>query len=140
MRELNQEYLGNPNNETGPEQDLDNFEPVARIVVVGVGGAGNNAVNRMIDDDIRNVTFWVANTDKQALATSRARNRLVLGEEITHGLGAGVEPIIGREAALASQEKIEDIVKDSDLVFIAAGGRTGTVSPIIAILQKNRGL
>ncbi|MFA6370437.1 MAG: cell division protein FtsZ [Bacilli bacterium] len=142
MRELNQEYLGNPNNETGPEQDLDNFEPVARIVVVGVGGAGNNAVNRMIDDDIRNVTFWVANTDKQALATSRARNRLVLGEEITHGLGAGGEPIIGREAALASQEKIENIVKDADLVFIAAGmgGGTGTgASPIIADIAKKSG-
>ena len=72
--------------------DLDNFEPAARIVVIGVGGAGNNAVNRMIDEEIQNVEFFVANTDKQALSTSKARNRIILGEEITGGLGAGGEP------------------------------------------------
>ncbi|HPK29229.1 MAG TPA: cell division protein FtsZ, partial [Bacilli bacterium] len=83
--------------------DLDNFEPVARIVVIGVGGAGNNAVNRMIDDQIDSVSFWVANTDKQALATSKAKNRIVLGEEFTHGLGAGGEPSVGRKAAEASR-------------------------------------
>lgn len=142
MRALNGDYLANPNNYTGPHQDLDNFEPVANIVVIGVGGAGNNAVNRMIDDDIRNVTFWVCNTDKQALATSRARNRLVLGEEITQGLGAGGEPSIGRDAALASKEQLEKIVKGADLVFIAAGmgGGTGTgASPIIADIARKAG-
>ena len=66
-------------------EDLDNFEPVARIVVIGVGGAGNNAVNRMIDDNIQNVEFYVCNTDKQALASSKAQNRIVLGESITKG-------------------------------------------------------
>ncbi|MGI6644323.1 MAG: cell division protein FtsZ [Bacilli bacterium] len=122
--------------------ELDNFEPVAKIVVIGVGGAGNNAVNRMIDDQIDSVTFWVANTDKQALATSKARNRLVLGEEITHGLGAGGEPSVGAQAAEASREEIEKIVEGADLVFIAAGmgGGTGTgASPIIASIAKKAG-
>ena len=68
--------------------DLDNFEPAAKIVVIGVGGAGNNAVNRMIDEEIQNVDFWVANTDKQALSTSKSLHRLILGQEITGGLGA----------------------------------------------------
>ncbi|OQC11331.1 MAG: Cell division protein FtsZ [Tenericutes bacterium ADurb.Bin087] len=122
--------------------DLDNFEPVARIVVIGVGGAGNNAVNRMIDDQIDSVSFWVANTDKQALATSKAKNRLVLGEEFTHGLGAGGEPSVGRKAAEASRPEIEKIVEGADLVFIAAGmgGGTGTgASPIIAEIAKAAG-
>ncbi len=125
----------------GP-QDLDNFEPVAKIVVIGVGGAGNNAVNRMIDDQIDSVSFWVANTDKQALATSKAKNRVVLGEEFTHGLGAGGEPSVGRKAAEASRKQIEQIVQGADLVFIAAGmgGGTGTgASPIIAAIAKESG-
>ena len=82
--------------------DLDNFEPAAKIVVIGVGGAGNNAVNRMIDEEIANVEFWVANTDKQALSTSKSLNRLILGQDITGGLGAGGEPEIGEQAAEAS--------------------------------------
>ena len=85
------------------QMDLDNFEPVARIVVIGVGGAGNNAVNRMIDDNISNVEFYVLNTDKQALATSKAPNRVVLGEEVTSGLGAGGNPSVGKEAANQSK-------------------------------------
>lgn len=91
------------------------------IKVIGVGGAGNNAVNRMIDEEIQNVEFWVANTDKQALSTSRTRNRLVLGEAYTHGLGAGGKPAVGRQAALASKDEIAEIVEGADLVFIAAG-------------------
>ena len=82
--------------------DLDNFEPAAKIVVIGVGGAGNNAVNRMIDEEIANVDFWVANTDKQALSTSKSLHRLILGQDITGGLGAGGEPEIGEQAAEAS--------------------------------------
>ena len=71
------------------EHDLDNYEAYARIVVIGVGGAGNNAVNRMIDENISSVEFFVANTDQQALSRSKATNRIVLGEQSTGGLGAG---------------------------------------------------
>ena len=124
------------------QMDLDNFEPVARIVVIGVGGAGNNAVNRMIDDNISNVEFYVLNTDKQALATSKAPNRVVLGEEVTSGLGAGGNPSVGKEAANQSKETIRAIVKGADLVFIAAGmgGGTGTgAAPVGASVAKEEG-
>lgn len=124
------------------EQELDNYEAVARIVVIGVGGAGNNAVNRMIDDNISSVEFYVANTDRQALSRSKATNRLVLGEEITNGLGAGGEPDVGRAAAEASVDQIREIVKGANLVFIAAGmgGGTGTgAAPIIAQIAKDEG-
>ena len=122
--------------------DLDNFEPVARIVVIGVGGAGNNAVNRMIDENIANVEFYVFNTDKQALATSKAPHRIVLGESVTSGLGAGGDPKIGKEAALQSTETIREIVKGANLVFIAAGmgGGTGTgAAPVVASIAKEEG-
>ena len=122
--------------------DLDNFEPAARIVVIGVGGAGNNAVNRMIDEEIQNVEFFVANTDKQALSTSKARNRIILGEEITGGLGAGGEPEIGEKAAEASADTIREIVKGANMVFVAAGmgGGTGTgAAPVIAKIAKDAG-
>ena len=122
--------------------DLSNFEPAAKIVVIGVGGAGNNAVNRMIDEEIGNVTFWVANTDKQALSTSKSEHRLVLGPEITGGLGAGGVPEIGEQAAEASAEEIKEIVKDANMVFIAAGmgGGTGTgAAPVIARYAKDAG-
>ncbi len=122
--------------------DLDNFEPAARIVVIGVGGAGNNAINRMIDDNIANIEFWVANTDKQALATSKARNRLILGNNYTQGLGAGGDPAVGQEAAKQSVEEIRKIVKGANMAFIAAGmgGGTGTgASPVIAKVCKEEG-
>ncbi len=122
--------------------DLDNFEPAAKIIVIGVGGAGNNAVNRMIDEDIANVTFYVANTDKQALSTSKAPNRIILGQEVTNGLGAGGEPEVGKKAAEASSDTIKDIVKDANMVFIAAGmgGGTGTgAAPVIAKIAKEAG-
>lgn len=122
--------------------ELDNFEPVAKIVVIGVGGAGNNAVNRMISERIENVDFWVFNTDKQALSTSKATNRLVLGEEITHGLGAGGEPSVGKGAAEHSRADIEKIVSGADLVFIAAGmgGGTGTgAAPVVADIARKAG-
>lgn len=122
--------------------NLDNYEAVARIVVIGVGGAGNNAVNRMIDDDIGSVEFYVANTDRQSLATSKAQNRIVLGENVTEGLGAGGEPEVGRLAAEASVEEIRKIVKGANLVFIAAGmgGGTGTgAAPIIASIAREEG-
>ena len=122
--------------------DLDNFEPAAKIVVIGVGGAGNNAVNRMIDKEISNVEFWVANTDKQALSTSKAQHRIILGQDITGGLGAGGEPEIGEKAAEASIEDIKEIVKDANMVFIAAGmgGGTGTgAAPVVARCAKEAG-
>lgn len=122
--------------------DLDNFEPVARIIVIGVGGAGNNAVNRMIDENIHNVEFYVANTDKQALATSKAPNRIVLGEGVTKGLGAGGDPAIGKQAAVASSDAIKKIVEGADMVFIAAGMGKGTgtgAAPVIAQIAKESG-
>lgn len=123
-------------------EDLNNFEPVAKIVVIGVGGAGNNAVNRMIDDDITNVEFYVANTDKQALSLSKAPNRLILGENLTNGLGAGGNPEVGKAAAEASVDEIRPIVANANMVFIAAGmgGGTGTGgAPIIAKCAKEAG-
>ena len=122
--------------------DLDNFEPAAKIVVIGVGGAGNNAVNRMIDEEIANVDFWVANTDKQALSTSKSMHRLILGQEITGGLGAGGEPEIGEKAAEASADDIREIVKDANMVFVAAGmgGGTGTgAAPVVARIARDAG-
>lgn len=124
------------------KDSLDNFEPVARIVVIGVGGAGNNAVNRMIDENINAVEFYVANTDKQALSTSKASNRLILGNSVTGGLGAGGEPSVGREAALQSIEEIRDIVRGANMVFIAAGmgGGTGTgAAPVVASVAREEG-
>lgn len=122
--------------------DIDNFEPVARIVVIGVGGAGNNAVNRMIDENIQNVEFYVANTDKQALATSKAPNRIVLGDNVTKGLGAGGDPSVGKEAAMQSKDKIKAIVEGADMVFIAAGMGKGTgtgAAPVVAQIAKEAG-
>ncbi len=122
--------------------DLDNFEPVAKIVVIGVGGGGSNAVNRMIDNNIGNVTYYVVNTDKQALSASKAPNRRVLGENTTGGLGAGGIPEIGRVAAEESQDMIKEMVKDAALVFVAAGmgGGTGTgAAPVIARIAKDAG-
>ena len=122
--------------------DLDNFEPAAKIVVIGVGGAGNNAVNRMIDEEIANVDFWVANTDKQALSTSKSLHRLILGQDITGGLGAGGEPEIGEQAAEASVNDIREIVDGANMVFIAAGmgGGTGTgAAPVVARIARDAG-
>lgn len=122
--------------------DLDNFEPAAKIVVVGVGGAGNNAVNRMIDEEINNVEFWVTNTDKQALSTSKAQHRLILGNDLTGGLGAGGNPEVGEKAAEASVEDIREIVKDANMVFVAAGmgGGTGTgAAPVVARCAREAG-
>jgi cell division protein FtsZ len=111
-------------------------------VVIGVGGAGNNAVNRMIDENIQNVEFYVANTDKQALATSKAPNRIVLGDDVTKGLGAGGDPSVGKEAAMQSKDKIKAVVEGADMVFIAAGMGKGTgtgAAPVVAQIAKEAG-
>ena len=121
---------------------LDAFESYAKIVVIGVGGAGSNAVNQMLEEKIANIEFWVFNTDAQALATSKAENRLVLGRQTTRGLGAGGDPQVGREAALDSVDDIKRVIEGANMVFIAAGmgGGTGTgAAPVVAKLAKDAG-
>ena len=114
----------------------------ARIKVVGVGGGGSNAVNRMIDAGIKGVEFIVANTDQQALNASKAPMKIQLGSDLTRGLGAGSNPHVGREAALADTQKLLDVLEGSDMVFVTAGmgGGTGTgAAPIIAALAVELG-
>ena len=123
--------------------DLDKFEPIVRIAVIGIGGAGNNAVNRMIDDEINNVEFYVANTDKQSLSLSKCEKRIILGEQSTGGLGAGGDPAAGKKAAEESIEEINKMIENKDMVFIAAGmgGGTGTGgAPIVAKAAKDKGI
>jgi cell division protein FtsZ len=118
---------------------VDSTEPAAKIIVIGVGGAGNNAVNRMIAENMTHVEFFVANTDRQVLQTSQAKNRLILGQKTTNGLGAGGSPDIGKLAAEESKEEIAEIVKGANMVFIAAGmgGGTGTgAAPVIARIAR----
>lgn len=124
------------------EFNFDAFESYAKIVVIGVGGAGNNAVNQMIEESIKSIDFWVVNTDAQALATSKAEHRYVLGRDFTKGLGAGGNPEIGRQAAESSIEDLKEIVQGANMVFIAAGmgGGTGTgASPVIAKVAREAG-
>ncbi|MBV9242734.1 MAG: cell division protein FtsZ [Acidobacteria bacterium] len=114
----------------------------ARIKVIGVGGGGSNAVNRMIDDGIKGVEFIVANTDQQALNHSKAPMKIQLGSDLTRGLGAGSNPQVGRDAALADTQKLLDVLEGSDMVFVTAGmgGGTGTgAAPIIAALAVELG-
>lgn len=114
----------------------------AKIKVIGVGGAGGNAINNMIDSDLRGVNFIVANTDAQALEISKAPLKLKIGDKLTEGLGAGANPQIGREAALENAEAIRNALKDSHMVFITAGfgGGTGTgAAPVIADICKELG-
>lgn len=110
-----------------------------RIKVVGVGGGGSNAVNRMVLSGVGGVEFYVMNTDAQALRTSKIANKIALGTRITHGLGAGSDPEIGRQAALEDTDRIIEVLEGSDMVFVAAGlgGGTGTgAAPVIAALAK----
>lgn len=122
--------------------DLDNYQGLCTIKVIGVGGAGNNAVNHMIINGIQGVEFWVVNTDVQMLSKSKCNNRIILGETITKGLGAGANPEIGKQSALESEEKIREALDGADMIFIAAGmgGGTGTgAAPIIARIAKELG-
>jgi cell division protein FtsZ len=115
----------------------------AKIKVIGVGGAGGNAVNNMIDAKLQGVKFIVANTDAQALEQSKAEMKIQLGVALTEGLGAGADPNKGREAALESMDEIRDALADSHMVFITAGfgGGTGTgAAPIIAEICKDLGI
>ena len=115
----------------------------ARILVIGVGGAGNNAVNRMIDENVEGVELIAINTDKQALSLSRATTKIQIGEKLTKGLGAGAKPEIGASAVEENREEINDIIKDSDMVFVTCGmgGGTGTgAAPVVAEIARNLGI
>ena len=117
-------------------------EAFARIKVIGVGGGGSNAVNRMIDEGIQGVDFIVANTDAQALVLTKSPTRVRLGDKLTRGLGAGGNPEIGRKAAEESADELYSVLKGSDMVFVTAGmgGGTGTgAAPIVAQIAKESG-
>ena len=120
-----------------------NINQIANIKVIGIGGGGNNAVNRMISANITSAQFVAINTDKQALLLSKAELRLQIGEKLTKGLVAGAEPDIGQKAAEESKASISEMLKDSDLVFITAGmgGGTGTgAAPVVAQIAKEMGI
>ena len=115
----------------------------AKIIVIGVGGAGNNAVNRMIDENIGGVEFIGVNTDKQALALCKAPTLIQIGEKLTKGLGAGAQPEIGEKAAEESAEELSAAVKGADMVFVTCGmgGGTGTgAAPVVAKIAKEQGI
>ncbi|MBR5479033.1 MAG: cell division protein FtsZ [Clostridia bacterium] len=116
---------------------------VVAIKVIGAGGGGSNAVNRMINSNVRGVEFIAANTDKQALRNSSATHKIQLGEKLTKGLGAGSDPDIGRQAADESRDQIRKVLENTDMVFVTAGmgGGTGTgAAPIIADLAREMGI
>lgn len=114
----------------------------ANLLVVGVGGAGNNAVNRMIDEGIRGVEFVCINTDSQVLNSCKAPNRIQIGQKLTKGLGAGAMPEVGEKAAEESREELAEAVRDADMVFVTCGmgGGTGTgAAPVVAQIAKEMG-
>jgi cell division protein FtsZ len=118
------------------------MDQVATIKVIGVGGGGNNAVNRMIDHGVQGVEFITVNTDAQALNLSKSDIKLQIGSKLTRGLGAGANPEVGKKAAEESKEQIEEVVKGADMVFVTAGmgGGTGTgAAPVIAKIAKELG-
>ena len=118
------------------------MDAIAKIKVIGVGGGGNNAVNRMIESGVKGVEFIVANTDLQVLNASKAETKLQIGKNITNGLGAGANPEVGREAAIESKEEIKEALKGADMVFVTCGmgGGTGTgAAPVIAEIAQDLG-
>ena len=120
--------------------ESDNF---AQIKVIGVGGGGNNAVNRMVEAQLKGVEFIAINTDKQALYTSKAEYKVQIGDKLTRGLGAGANPEIGKKAAEESKDEILTLLQGSDMVFVTAGmgGGTGTgAAPLVAQLAKEMGI
>ena len=125
------------------EIQLPESEAAAKIIVVGVGGAGNNAVNRMVDEGIVGVEFIGVNTDKQALQSSKAASSMPIGEKLTKGLGCGGKPEIGTKAAEESAEEITAALQGADMVFVTCGmgGGTGTgAAPVIAKIAKDMGI
>lgn len=118
-------------------------EGSAKILVVGVGGAGNNAVNRMIEENIIGVEFICVNTDKQHLKTCKAPTVIQIGEKLTKGLGAGAQPEVGEKAAEESREELTELIKGADMVFVTCGmgGGTGTgAAPVVAQISKSLGI
>ncbi len=123
--------------------EINNITPICKILVIGVGGGGCNAVNRMIASGLKSASFIAANTDKQALMMSKAPMQIQLGEKLTKGLGAGADPEIGRKAAEESRAQICEKLRGVDLVFITAGmgGGTGTgAAPVIASIAREMGI
>lgn len=116
---------------------------LAQIKVIGAGGGGNNAVNRMVEAQLKGVEFIAVNTDKQALHTSKAEHKIQIGEKLTRGLGAGANPEVGKRAAEESKDEIVKVLQGADMVFVTAGmgGGTGTgAAPVIAQLAKEMGI
>lgn len=119
------------------------IDGLAQIKVIGAGGGGNNAVNRMVEAQLQGVEFIAVNTDKQALHTSKAEYKIQIGEKLTRGLGAGANPEVGKKAAEESKDEIIKVLQGADMVFVTAGmgGGTGTgAAPVIAQLAKEMGI
>ena len=125
------------------DNNITMMDGTATIKVIGVGGAGNNAVNRMIDAGIKGVDFIAVNTDRQALQQSKANTKIQIGEKITRGLGAGANPDIGAQSAEESKSEVAEVLRGADMVFVTAGmgGGTGTgAAPIVASTAKEMGI
>ena len=119
------------------------MEQFAQIKVIGVGGGGNNAINRMVEGGLKGVEFLAVNTDKQALFLSKANMKIQIGDKLTKGLGAGSDPDIGQKAAEENRDEIAEALKGSDMVFVTAGmgGGTGTgAAPVVAAVAKELGI
>ena len=118
------------------------IETFAKIKVVGVGGGGNSAINRMVDSGVKGVSFVAVNTDIQALHHNKAGEKIHIGKTVTRGLGAGMNPDLGKAAAEESQNELKEALKGCDMVFVTCGlgGGTGTgASPIVAQIAKEQG-
>ena len=137
-------YEQDNNNYNGyQKQDDIKYDGMAKIKVIGVGGAGNNAVNRMVDGGVTGVEFIAVNTDRQALLLSKAPTKIQIGEKITRCLGAGGDPTVGEKAAEETKEEVSNALKGADMVFVTAGmgGGTGTgAAPVVAQIAKELGI
>ena len=123
-------------------ESMDNFNQKPTIKVIGIGGGGGNAVNRMIENEVQGVEFVAINTDAQVLRLSKADTRIQIGKMLTRGLGAGADPEIGRRAAIESEDELRELLNEADMVFITAGmgGGTGTgAAPVIARIARECG-
>lgn len=142
MENFSNDLFGAKNSDRPGSVNFSNLPSPARIKVVGVGGGGGNAINRMIKAGLAGVDFWAMNTDAQVLEMSAAKNRIQLGNKLTAGLGAGGDPSVGEKAAEETRENIQQALADSDMVFITAGmgGGTGTgAASVVASIAKDLG-